>query len=142
MNLVIPLIGYGEELEPFCYSVEDELKIKIDKSPRLADQALEMIAQKEFPLILINDTLAAGNLILPHNTVIDDYPQIAQYCISQIRLSKDNAATPIVALLYPMKEYVEIRDYRAVGATHCIDMCKTSRVENINIIKKYLPTAL
>src|SRR3989344_7491679 len=99
MNLVIPLIGYGEELEPFCYSVEDELKIKIDKSPRLADQALEMIAQKEFPLILINDTLAAGNLILPPNIAIDDYPhddypQIAQYCISQIRLSKDNAATP------------------------------------------------
>jgi len=132
----------GETLyhRAFIMELKEELLLET-KEFRHANSALEVLLREEYPLIIVRDVLASGDLkILPENVERDDYPGIACYVIQRIR-AKDSANkdTPIIVPHVNSEYYTPVKAYVDAGATSCLNMMASNPLRAfISEVRKYI----
>ena len=135
-NGVIPWIGYSYFGRVFADVLEEELGVVVDTDVKCAKSGLELIASREFPLIMVNDLVIPGEFNLPDDYTRENLPEVSRYLVGEIRRSPLNSRTPIIATVIPIASYTLPEDYLEAGANDVFTFDNTA--ELIACINKYL----
>lgn len=133
-------IGYVMQLDALRIEVELEHGREFDEVCD-ARGGLEATANEQYPLILVNDVVPAGDLVLPEQISVDDVVGIGCHVIKQIRSEGQNRITPIMVthighfVGYDPK--TAIRMYQEAGATECFNCYSTSLSDFAKAVGKY-----
>ena len=134
-------IGYNMQRKPLTLEINISLTREVDKFED-AKSGLDATTAKQYPLILVNDDLPAGGLVLPEQISLDDVVQIGCHVIKKIRLEGSNISTPILVthignfVGYVPKNAIKL--YMNSGANECIDISQCSLSEFANAVGNYL----
>jgi len=102
-----------------------------------ADKALEALLSKKYPLIVMDEVLAAGDLQLPEGLGPSMYREIAAYVIKKVREDSPNKDTPIVVMHVGM-DTRPVDLFLKAGATECYDWSKQKSGEEFSdVVIKY-----
>jgi hypothetical protein len=126
MEKNIAWIGYVMQLNPLSTEIKLELGRKVDKL-RNAETGLEAATTREYPIILVNDIVPAGDLELPNGVEVGDGHGIGAYVIRRIRETEINRNTPILVthcgyfIGYSPEKAAKM--YKEAGATELFNQC-------------------
>jgi hypothetical protein len=139
MKTNLALIGYGPHLKSLVLGIKLAHQRDIDWYED-AKTGLEATTREEYPLIFLNDVIAAGNSVLPEQIGLEDGLEMGCYLIGEIRKGI-NKKTPILVMhmFPPHKEKTAVRRYMDAGATECINtFLLESSGDFEKIVGKYL----
>ena len=130
----IPWIGFIPQLGWAADLVEVKLGKKVECISGAAE-GLQKVLAEQFPLILINEDVAAGELQLPQDLWVGDSVGIACHVIGQIRRSSPYTSILVSQLNHPPSQYLK------AGATACINWKEYGvRPPSFSdFVRKYLP---
>ncbi len=138
MERTIPWIGYNFYGRTISLDIEERSKLQVEKL-RLANDGLEKVLNQAYPVILVQDVMAAGDTtILPETVLASDPIGISCYVIRTIKKSSLNQKTPVIALGSFINGYNPEQRYLEAGADMVIDLSQSSYKKPANEILKIL----
>ena len=129
-------------LDFFNYYYIDIIKNRIGRDVdcfKCADEALEGILQREYPIIIVSTTIAPGNFKGGRvNGIGIHYPQVSMDLIKQIRIFDGYRITPIIAIGPTNTEYTPSQEYLNSGATGVFVGFDNTHRDFERLIKRFL----
>ena len=134
-------IGYINQLRALVTEIGLSHGRGVDGA-QFAAEGLELAANKQYPLILVNDSIPTTGLVLPEQITLDDGVQIGCHVIKKIRSGGKNRETPVmVTHIGEFPGYLTekaLRMYKEAGATECFNWyCRDPLSEFAGAARKY-----
>lgn len=122
---IIAWIGYGTDYRPF------NIELKRSKVANVngfldAQEGLESIFMKDYPLIIVSEDMAAGNIQLPQG-LRDDAHGISLHVIKMLRQSEQYKAKPIIVPIYSPVGHT-VGEYTQSGATDLVYIGNSGKI--------------